>query len=106
MNYRNEIGGPQQHFNVVERPVLSGANGSGGKDRSATAVSTQKASSSAAQVDMAALSRTVGAVACVLSGSDGIRTEKVLAIRQSIAAGMYNVSPSAVAGKLMCTLLK
>ena len=105
MNYRNEVGSPQQHFNVVERPALSGANGSGGKGRSATAVSTQKAPRSATPVDMAALSRTVR-MACALSGRDDIRTEKILAIQQAIATGTYNVAASAVADKLMCTLLK
>jgi anti-sigma28 factor (negative regulator of flagellin synthesis) len=54
---------------------------------------------------MAALSRTVR-MACALSGRDDIRTEKILAIQQAIATGKYNIATSAVADKLMCTLLK
>ena len=85
--------------------MLSGVNGSGGKNRRAKAASTQESPYSSTQAEMAALSRTAGVVACALSVSDDLRTEKVVAIQQSIAAGTYNVSPSAVAGKLMCALL-
>jgi negative regulator of flagellin synthesis FlgM len=55
-------------------------------------------------VDQASLSPTASLVAQALSGSD-VRTEKVTALQQSIAAGSYNVPSSDVAGKLMGALL-
>ena len=53
----------------------------------------------------ATLSSTSAVVAQALSGSD-VRTEKVAALQQSIAAGTYNVPSAAVADKLIGSMLK
>lgn len=67
-------------------------------------MSVQKGSFSAAPVDEATLSPTANMVAQALSGSD-VRTDKVAALQQSIAAGTYNVSSSEVAAKVINALL-
>jgi negative regulator of flagellin synthesis FlgM len=61
--------------------------------------------SSPTGVDEAKLSTTAGVMAQALLGSD-VRTDKVVALQQSIAAGTYNVSAPAVADKVMRALLE
>jgi flagellar biosynthesis anti-sigma factor FlgM len=39
------------------------------------------------------------------AGSPGVREDKVAAVRSSIAAGTYNVTPSAVAGRAVDAML-
>jgi|SRR5438270_7652295 len=56
------------------------------------------------QVDQTSLSSTGGLVAQAMEGSD-IRSAKVAALQQSIAAGKYSVSSSDVADKIIQSLL-
>ena len=56
------------------------------------------------QVDQTSLSSTGGLVAQAMEGSD-IRSAKVAALQQSIAAGNYSVSSSDVADKIIQSLL-
>ncbi len=56
------------------------------------------------QTDDANLSSAGGIVAQALEGSD-VRTDKVAALQQAIAAGSYNVSSSDVAEKMILSLL-
>jgi negative regulator of flagellin synthesis FlgM len=55
--------------------------------------------------DQTTLSATAGLVAHALEGSD-TRSEKVASLQQAIAAGTYNVPSSAVAGKIIQSLLE
>ncbi len=57
------------------------------------------------QASTAQLSSVGSALAQVASSSDDVRTEKVAAIQQAIAAGTYSVPASAVADKLIQHLL-
>jgi negative regulator of flagellin synthesis FlgM len=73
-----------------------------------TAVSTGGDSSNTAVVasDHTSLSSTASLISQGLSSSDSdVRTDKIAALQQSIAAGTYNVSASAVADKLIASLL-
>jgi len=54
--------------------------------------------------DEARVSSTASAVLQALSGSD-VRTDKVAALQQSIAAGTYSVPASDVADKVLSALL-
>jgi negative regulator of flagellin synthesis FlgM len=54
--------------------------------------------------DQTDLSSTGAVVAQVLEGSD-VRTDRVAALQQAIAAGDYNVSSSDVADKIIQSLL-
>jgi len=65
---------------------------------------TTPKSSNSTYADQAKLSPTGELIAQALGGSD-VRSEKVEALRQSIAAGTYNVSSSDVADKMMQSLL-
>jgi flagellar biosynthesis anti-sigma factor FlgM len=56
-------------------------------------------------VDDARLSSAASAVAQALSGGD-VRTEKVAALQQSIAAGTYSVSTPDVATKVLSAMLQ
>jgi negative regulator of flagellin synthesis FlgM len=56
-------------------------------------------------LDEASVSSAANMVAQALSGSD-VRTEKVAALQQSIAAGTYNVPSADVAAKVFSALLK
>jgi negative regulator of flagellin synthesis FlgM len=73
------------------------------------AVSTGNASENTATVavDHTSLSSTASLISQGLgSSSDSdVRTDKIAALQQSIAAGTYNVSASAVADKLMSSML-
>lgn len=48
---------------------------------------------------------TVARTVAQTDGSTGIREDKVASVRSSIAAGTYNVAPSAVAGRAVDAML-
>lgn len=64
----------------------------------------QTASASALSSDRATFSYAANGVASAGSDSD-VRLDKVASIQAQLAAGTYNVSASAVAGKLVQSLL-
>jgi len=66
----------------------------------------QGESNGTSAVDQASLSTVGGVMAQALSESDDVRTDKVAALQQSIAAGTYNVPASAVADKIISALLQ
>jgi negative regulator of flagellin synthesis FlgM len=103
MSYTDGIGPPQQAVSSITTGETQGpqqttaVQGSGG--RSATNAS------SGAQADHTSLSETSSLIAQALN-TDDVRSERVAALRESIAAGTYSVSSSDVADKLISTLLK
>lgn len=103
LSYTNGIGSPQQHFNTTEAAASSSTSRT--EQKGSNAVSPDKGPGSALPVDQAKLSTTAGVMARALTGSD-VRTEKVAALQQSIAAGTYNVSSSDVADKVISALLR
>jgi negative regulator of flagellin synthesis FlgM len=54
--------------------------------------------------DRATLSSAASGISEAVSG-DGVRMDKVTAVQQALAAGTYDVSASAVASKLVDTML-
>ena len=68
------------------------------------AAAAQKVTVKPAPGDQASVSQAAGLVAQGLKGSD-VRTAKVAALQQAIAAGTYKVPSGALADKLISTLL-
>lgn len=54
--------------------------------------------------DRATLS-SAASEAAVMTGADGVQTEKVAAVQAALASGTYSVSPAAVASKLVDSML-
>jgi negative regulator of flagellin synthesis FlgM len=100
MSYTNGITNQQQ--------VLSSLNSSAvqpGASESLVSEASASPSQNAERADLTSLSATGGLVAQSLGGSD-VRSEKVASLQQAIAEGSYNVSSSAVADKIMQSLLE
>ena len=105
LNYLNGIGSPQQSVETAETVAAAGTSRTG-KDGDDFDDRRGAGSDRVRQrVDEAKLSTTAGVMAQALLGSD-LRTDKVAALQQSIAAGTYNVPAPAVADKLMRALLE
>jgi len=100
LNDMNGIGSPQQFPVATEAAAPSSASRTTKTTADSTPLSTRDGSSS---VDNARLSSSAALVLQALSGSD-VRTEKVAALQQSIAAGTYNIPAADVAGKLIGAL--
>ena len=102
LGYANGIGTLQQTISTADTAAPAKASATNG----AAAVSSGIADGvgSAISGDRTSLSSASGLVAQALSGSD-VRTDKVAALQQSIAAGTYGVSASDVASKVMDFLL-
>jgi negative regulator of flagellin synthesis FlgM len=103
MSYANGVGNTQQTIGPVGTPAATPA-------RQATAPSGEANQSAVfganvQHADQTTLSATAGLVANALEGSD-TRSEKVASLQQAIAAGTYNVPSSAVAGKIIQSLLE
>ena len=93
------------HLTTALPPSLTTGNDPGsvtGAQASSREAALQGSSSQAP--DQARLSTTGGLVASALNGSD-VRTAKVAALQQAIAAGTYQVSAGDVADKLISSLL-
>ena len=105
LSYLNGIGGPQQSLETTETAAATGANRTANTQAASMSAVQQAGAGSLAGTDEAKLSSTAGVMAQALLGSD-VRTDKVSALQQSIAAGSYSVPASAVADKLMHALLE
>lgn len=104
MSYTNGIG-PQQFPGMEEAAASSGVNKTAKSSTEALSAENPKGSASALSLDEATLSSAANLVGQALSGSD-VRTEKVAALQQSIAAGTYSVSSSDVATSVLRALMK
>jgi negative regulator of flagellin synthesis FlgM len=107
LSYLNGIGSPQQAFNATEAAALANTSSAAKTEKSAALVpgAVEDGAGSASAFDRASLSANAVLMAQALSGSD-VRTDKVAALQQSIAAGTYNVSSSDVADKMISALLR
>lgn len=107
MGYTNAIGSPQQVFDATEAAASTSANRLAKAEPSLTLVSgaVQAGPGSAGAVDRANLSAAAGVMAQALSGSD-VRTGIIAALQQSIAAGTYTVSSSAVADRMISAMMQ
>ncbi len=95
MSHTNAIGNSQ-----VLQSLL------GQSDRVSTArKDTVQLQPAAPQADSAALSSAGSTLALAAASTDDVRTDKVAAVQQAIAAGTYAVPASAVADKLIQHLL-
>jgi negative regulator of flagellin synthesis FlgM len=101
LNHANGIGSPRQHLDTMG---MSSPNNEG-KAQPKLVSATQSASRNAFPTDEVQLNPATSVAAQALWGSD-VRTERVEALRHAIAMGMYNVSSSDLAGKLITALLK
>ena len=103
MSYTNGVGNTQQSISPVSTsaatPTRQATAPSGGPNESAVSGANVQ------HADQTTLSATAGLVANALEGSD-TRSEKVASLQQTIAAGTYNVPSSAVAGKIIQSLLE
>jgi len=102
LGYANGIGTLPQTISTVDTAAPAKTSASGAA--TGTANGLADGVSSAISGDRASLSSASGLVAQALSRSD-VRTGKVAALQQSIAAGTYGVSASDVASKVMDFLL-
>jgi negative regulator of flagellin synthesis FlgM len=102
VSYTNGVGSPQQISAATEASAAVGlhkVSPSGPDSRR-----VQNDPGTVSGPDEAKLSTTASVVAQAFLGSD-VRTTKVAALQQSIAAGSYTVSLSDIADKLMNSLL-
>jgi negative regulator of flagellin synthesis FlgM len=97
LNYLDGIGSSQQAQGATETSASAGA--------ARMAKSEPGSMSVAGAADDATLSTTASVMAQTLLGSD-VRSDKVTALQQSIAAGTYSVPSSDVADTLMRALLQ
>jgi negative regulator of flagellin synthesis FlgM len=105
VSYTNGVGSGQQVLDATEVASSASADRTERTEQGPVSTAAQVGSGSAAPVDQANLSTTAGLVAQALSESD-VRTDKVAALQQQIAAGTYNIPASDVADKLMSALLR
>jgi negative regulator of flagellin synthesis FlgM len=101
MSYANNIGTAQQAITnapsaTTQAPQVSSAS-DGTKENTV--------SNPNQGTDQATLSASASLVAKALEGSD-VRSAKVSSLQQTIATGNYNVSSSAVADKMIRSLLE
>jgi negative regulator of flagellin synthesis FlgM len=104
MGYANGLGNLQQVFGTADTAATAKMAATAKEQPNAASATAQSFANSGISGDSASLSPASGLLAQALFGSD-VRTGKVAALQQSIAAGTYNVSAPNVAGKLMDVLL-
>ncbi len=100
MSFTNGIGSGQQSFSL-----LAAASTNATTQADAVKQKDTTTLSEPIRQDAATLTSAGGLLAQAVSGSD-TNTAKVAALQQAIAAGTYNVSASAVADKLIESLLR
>ncbi|MDQ2834010.1 MAG: flagellar biosynthesis anti-sigma factor FlgM [Acidobacteriota bacterium] len=100
MSYEIGIGGPQQQIG----PLKASEAAAPAQPKELKEGSGAHAASVAGQ-DQASFSTIGGLVGQALASSD-VRSEKVAALQQAIAAGQYNVSSTEVAAKLLQSMLE
>jgi len=106
MSYSNGLGSLQPGFNTVDVSGAEKSSAAAKTDPSAAAKTDSSAAANATSgTDQASLSTTGGMMAQALLSDSDVRTDKVAALQQQIAAGTYNVPAANVADKLMDALL-
>jgi negative regulator of flagellin synthesis FlgM len=101
MSYTNGLNGLGTVTGAIETTENVKVQGKG----AAVSGSPQQVSNTNVQhADQAQLSTAAGSIAQVLGTSD-VRTDKVQALQQAIASGSYNVPSSAVADKMIESML-
>ena len=106
MSYTDGIGNLQQIISSLATPETRASQTNSTQETATTTPATSASAAPTAQkADQASLSATSSVISQALS-SDDVRTEKVAALQQAIAAGSYNVSSSDVADKLIQSVLK
>jgi negative regulator of flagellin synthesis FlgM len=100
----NGIESPQQIASTAEASASASASRTTNVNAGLVQEPGPSALSNAVPVDEATLSSAASIVAQSLTGSD-VRTDKIAALQQSIAAGTYNVASSDVAGKVLSALM-
>ena len=103
MSYANGVGNTQQMISPITTPAATPTR----QATEASGEANESAASSAnlQHADQTTLSTTAGLVAHALEGSD-TRSDKVASLQQAIGAGTYSVPSSAVAGKIIQSLLE
>ncbi len=104
MNFQNNIGNLQQLFTQLNPAGAANKAGQLGGSPASNAAQPANPRVASASVDQASLSSTSGLVAQASLSSD-VRSEKVAALQQAIAAGTYNISSTHVADKIISSLL-
>ena len=103
MSYTDGIGNLQQIITSLATPETRTSQTSSTQETATTAPATN--TSAAHKADHTSLSATGSVISQALDGDD-VRNEKVAALQQAIASGTYHVPSSAVADKLINSLLK
>jgi len=93
MDVRNNLEGLRSLFGI-QSSTTAPASPRGGSQTEASALSGDHATLSSA-----------GSVASAESSNDGVRMDKVAAIQTALAAGTYNVQASAVASKVIDSMM-
>jgi negative regulator of flagellin synthesis FlgM len=100
----NGIVSSQQISNAAEAAASASASRTTNVNPGPLSETGQGGFGNGTAVDQATLSTAASVVAQALTGSD-VRTGKVAALQQSIAAGTYNVPSSDVAAKILSALM-
>jgi len=95
MNVRNDVDGLNSLLGVQSQPVAT---------TSTTRTGKGAASEASLTTDQATVSSAGSSVSQAASASD-VRLEKVAAVKAALESGTYNVSASAVAGKVVDSML-
>ena len=98
MNITSGIGSAAQALNVMS------TNSTNGTDQVKQTNNNGGQTAAVQQADNASLTSTAGVLAQAVNGDD-VRTDKVAALQAAITSGTYNVPASAVADKLIQSML-
>ena len=101
MSYSNGLGNLQHLLGNLATNASTNAKAT---EQAQTGTAAPEAVAGSKTSDATRLSTASGVVGKALAGSD-VRTDKVAALQQSIAAGTYHVSASDVATSIIASLL-